>query len=174
MQLSKNVEWGIHACLALAMIPNGARVPARALAEYHGIEPSYFSKAMQRLVAAGILESVEGRAGGLCMAAEDDKVSVLQIVQALDDSSGFFRCREIRQQGPCAAAPRHYGAPCNIARVMYQADAAWRRVLAQTSLADLKKSANAEPVPGVNEATRTWLEETGAVRGGEHLATGHD
>jgi DNA-binding IscR family transcriptional regulator len=32
------------------MLPDGARVPARALAEYHGVKPSYFSKAMQKLV----------------------------------------------------------------------------------------------------------------------------
>jgi|GEM_PF-3917777 len=50
MQLSETVEWGLHACLALAMMPKGARLPARALAEYHGIKPSYFSKAMQKLV----------------------------------------------------------------------------------------------------------------------------
>lgn len=68
MQLSETVEWGLHACLALAMLPDGARIPAKALAEYHGIKPSYFTKAMQKLVAAGIVQSVEGRSGGLAMA----------------------------------------------------------------------------------------------------------
>lgn len=165
MQLSETVEWGLHACLALAMMPQGARIPARALAEYHGVRPSYFSKTMQKLVAAGIVQSVEGRAGGLALAVPAKEVSVLQIVQALDDASGFFHCTEIRQKGPCAASAHHYSAPCNIARVMHKADAAWRGVLAGTSLEDLRQSAADEPVPGVAEATRTWLEETGAVRG---------
>ena len=165
MRLSETVEWGLHACLALAMLPKGARVPARALAEYHGIKPSYFSKAMQKLVDAGLVQSIEGRSGGLTMAKSADEVSLLHIVMALEESSAFFRCTEIRQKGPCSAAPEHYRAPCNIARVMHKADAAWRRVLAETSLADLKQSAIAEPIPGVNEATQTWLTETGAVRG---------
>ena len=26
MQLSETVEWGLHACLALAMMPDGARI----------------------------------------------------------------------------------------------------------------------------------------------------
>ncbi len=165
MQLSETVEWGLHACLALAMLPKGARMPAKALAEYHGIKPSYFLKAMQKLVAAGIVQSVEGRCGGLAMAISAEKVSVLQIVRALDDSGGFFRCTEIRQRGPCAAAARHYRAPCSIARVMHKADAAWRRVLAQTTLDDLRQATLLELVPGVSEATQSWLKETGAVRG---------
>lgn len=165
MQLSETVEWGLHACLALAMMPDGARVPARSLAEYHGIKPGYFSKAMQKLVAAGIIQSVEGRSGGLAMAKPAEDVSLLQIVMALEDHDAFFRCTEIRQKGPCAAAPKHYRRPCNIARVMHTAEAEWRRVLAKTSLADLRQSSAVEPIPGVNEATQNWLAETGAVRG---------
>lgn len=165
MQLSETVEWGLHACLALAMMPEGARIPAHALAEYHGLKPSYFSKAMQKLVAAGIVRSIEGRSGGLALARPPDDVSVLHIVMALEDQKTLFRCTEIRQKGPCAAASKHYTAPCNIARVMHKADAEWRRVLAETSLADLRKSAVAEPIFGVNEATQAWLSETGALRG---------
>lgn len=165
MQLSETVEWGLHACLALAMMPDGARIPARALAEYHGIKPSYFSKAMQKLVAAGIIQSVEGRSGGLAMGKPAEDVSLLEIVMALEDYKTFFRCTEVRQKGPCAAAPKHYRTPCHIARIMHKADAEWRRVLATTSLADLRQSATADPIPGENEATQEWLVETGAVRG---------
>lgn len=165
MQLSETVEWGLHACLALAMLPTGARIPAWALAEYHGIKPSYFSKAMQKLVTAGIIQSIEGRSGGLALAKPVEDVSLLQIVLALEESKTFFRCTEIRQKGPCSAKPKHYRAPCNIARVMHKADAAWRRVLAETSLADLKQSITAEPIPGVNEATQAWLTKNGALRG---------
>ncbi|MEM1431994.1 MAG: Rrf2 family transcriptional regulator [Pseudomonadota bacterium] len=166
MHLSDTVEWGLHACLALAMLPEGSRIPARALAEYHGVRPSYFSKAMQRLVAAGIVQSVEGRSGGLAIARPAEAVSLLQIVHALDESSAFFRCKEIRQKGPCAAEPRHYRSPCGIAQVMHKADAAWRRVLAETSLADLRQSAVAAPVPGVAAKTEAWLQDTGALRRG--------
>lgn len=165
MQLSETVEWGLHACLALAMMPEGTRIPARALAEYHGIKPSYFAKAMQKLVAAGIVQSIEGRSGGLAIAKPVEDISLLEIVTALEGNKGFFRCTEIRQKGPCAAARKHYRAPCNIARVMHTADAAWRGVLSQTSLADLTQSAAAAPIPGVHEATTAWLSETRAMRG---------
>lgn len=89
---------------------------------------------------------------------------MLQIVQALDDSDGFFRCTEIRQSGPCAAAAHQYRAPCNIARVMHEADAAWRRVLAHTTLEDLRQAAHRDPVPGVSQATQSWLTDTGRAQ----------
>jgi len=165
MRLSETVEWGVHACLALAMLPEGARMPARALAEYHGVKPSYFAKAMQKLVEAGIIRSVEGRSGGLALAKPAESVSVLSIVLALEEDARFFRCTEIRQQGPCAVAKKHYSVPCNIARLMHRADAAWRRVLAEATLADLKASVASNPVPGVAAATQDWLTRTGAVRG---------
>jgi Rrf2 family protein len=164
MHLSETVEWGLHACLALAMLPNEARVPARYLAEYHGLKPSYLSKAMHKLASAGIVLSVEGRSGGLALARSAENISMLEIVEALEGSSSFFRCTEIRRQGPCAAARKHYRAPCTIARVMHQADAAWRRVLASTSLQDLRQAVAVEPIAGVVEATQKWIERTGAVR----------
>ncbi len=147
------------------MMPEGARIPARALAEYHSIKLGDFSKAMQKLVAAGIIRSTEGRSGGSAMAKPAEDVSLLQIVMALEDANTFFRCTEIRQKGPCATAPDQYRTPSNIARIMHKADAEWRRVLAATNLADLPQSAAADPIPEVNEATQDWLTETGAVRG---------
>lgn len=146
------------------MLHDGARVPARALAEYHGVKPSYFSKAMQKLVFAGLVRSFEGRAGGLALAKPAEDITVLQIVLTLEEDQGFFRCTELRHKGPCAAPASQYQKPCNIARLMHQADAEWRRVLAQTTLSDLRQSVLDNTVPGVTEATEAWLAEPGALR----------
>ncbi|WP_419457067.1 RrF2 family transcriptional regulator [Agrobacterium tumefaciens] len=102
--------------------------------------------------------------GGLSLARPADQISMLHIVDALEGTRGFFHCTEIRQQGPCVAALKHYKGPCNIASIMHQADTAWRKVLAGTSLEDLKQAAAAQPIEGVAEATQRWIEHTGAVR----------
>ncbi|MFV0243773.1 MAG: RrF2 family transcriptional regulator [Qingshengfaniella sp.] len=164
MRLPETVEWGLHACLALSMLPEGRRIPARHLAEYHGLKSAYLAKVMGRLATAGLVRSVEGRAGGLLLARPPDKITMLDIVDAIEGGGGFFQCTGIRQNGPCAAQARHYRTPCKIAGVMARADAAWRQVLAGTSLADLMVSVAADPVPGVAEATRDWLARTGALR----------
>lgn len=164
MQLSETVEWGLHSCLALAFLPPGGRMPARLLADYHGLKPAYLAKALQKLTEAGILSATEGRAGGLALADLPEKISALAIVDALEPQRGFFQCTEIRRRGPCAAPAKAYVKPCNIAAMMGAADAAWRKVLAETSLADLKARAEADALPGVTEKTAAWLGETGALR----------
>ena len=127
--------------------------PACALAEYHEIKPSYYSKAMQKLVVAELVRSFEGRAGGLALPKPAEDITVLQIVLTLEEDQRFFRCTKLRQQGPCAAPASQYQKPCNIARLMHQADAEWRRVLAKTTLSDLRQSVLDNTVPGVTEAT---------------------
>ena len=127
--------------------------PACALAEYHEIKPSYYSKAMQKLVVAELVRPFEGRAGGLALPKPAEDITVLQIVLTLEEDQGFFRCTELRQKGPCEAPASQYQKPCNIARLMHQADAEWRRVLAKTTLSDLRQSVLDTPVPGVTEAT---------------------
>ncbi|MCI5038106.1 MAG: Rrf2 family transcriptional regulator, partial [Donghicola eburneus] len=130
----------------------------------HGIKPCYFSKVMQKLVVAGLVRSFEGRAGGLALAKPAEDITVLQIALTLEEDQDFFRCTELRQQGPCAAPASQYQKPCNIARLMHQADAEWRRVLAKTSLSDLRRSVLDNRVPGITEATEAWLAEPGALR----------
>src|SRR5580704_6897247 len=133
MKLSETVEWALHSCVALAFLPENARVPARSLAEFHGLKPAYLAKTMQKLAEAGLVKSVEGRSGGFALARPAAKISILDIVDAVEPDEGFFRCTEIRRRGPCAARPAAYVKPCVIARTMHRADAAWRAVLAQVS-----------------------------------------
>lgn len=94
--------------------------------------------------------------------AED--ITVLQIVLTLGEDQRSFRCTELRQKGPCAAPASQYQKPCNNARLMHRADAEWRRVLAKTTLSDLRQSVLDNTVPGVTEATEAWLAEPGALR----------
>ena len=64
MKLSEGVEAAVHSAIVLAELPAGATLPGAALAEYHGISGSYLLKHLKDLVAASILESVPGPAGG--------------------------------------------------------------------------------------------------------------
>jgi DNA-binding IscR family transcriptional regulator len=50
-----------------------------------------------------------------------DRISVLDVVLAVDGSEPAFECTEIRQCGPSACAPSAYRTPCGITRVMWAA-----------------------------------------------------
>lgn len=164
MQLSETVEWALHACVNLAFIPPGKKIPAKLLAEYHDLKPAYLAKMMQRLAEAGIVDSVEGRSGGYFLAQPPEAITVLAIIDAVESERGFFRCTNIRTQGPCAAPKTAYVKPCGIASVMAKADQAWRDTLSHHTLADLCAGVSAEAPKAVFINTEIWARERKAIR----------
>ena len=137
MRIGEGVEWAIHCCTVLAVLPADTALPAARLAEFHGVPGAYLAKHLQALSRAGIVEALAGPRGGYRMARPPADVSVLDIVEAVDGGDAAFRCTEIRQRGPAAEEPSAYGKPCGIARAMWRAEEAWRGELAATSVADL-------------------------------------
>jgi Rrf2 family protein len=135
MKLGDGVEQAIHSVLMLhSLAPDGA-LPAAALAEYHGVSASYLLKHLQALSGAGILLSIPGPAGGYRLARPAERISVLDIVLAVEGPQPAFRCAEIRQRGPNPLGPP--SAPCEINAVMLRAEQAYRAELARVSVADL-------------------------------------
>lgn len=159
MQLSDGVEWAIHSCLLLAVVPDGGLLPAARLADYHEVPPAYLAKHLQALSAAGIVVSAPGRRGGYRLARPAAEVTVLDIVRAVEGSAPAFRCDEIRQRGPAAVTRGEYRAPCGVARVMWDAEAAWRGVLAATSVQDLLLGVARDASPVSIRRGAAWLQE---------------
>ena len=61
--MSDGVEQALHCALVLAGLPEGAVLPAKALATFHGVSESYLLKHLKALAAAGVVRSVAGPAG---------------------------------------------------------------------------------------------------------------
>jgi Rrf2 family protein len=162
MKLSDGVEWGVHACVLLAVLPADAALPAARLAEYHGVPSAYLAKHLQALARADVLETVKGPRGGYRLSRLPTEITVLDVVEAIDGDEPAFRCTEIRRRGPSAVPAREYRLPCGIHRVFTRADEAWRAQLTATTIADLVVGVvNEAPRAGVEKAAR-WLDE--AVR----------
>jgi len=137
MKLGDGVEAAIHCTALLAGLEGDAVLPGAALAEYHGVSPTYLVKHLKALVGAGLLQSVPGPAGGYRLACLPEKITLLDIVLAVEGSKPAFRCGEIRQRGPGAPDASAFVRPCGIASAMLRAEAAWRNALSTTTLADI-------------------------------------
>src|SRR6476619_6203577 len=137
MMLSAGVEWGVHVCTLLAVLPSDAALPAARLAEYHGVPSEYLAKHLQALARADVLETVKGARGGYRLARPAAEITVLDVVEAIDGDESAFRCSEIRRRGPVAMPAREYVKPCGIHQAFTRADEVWRAELAQTTIADL-------------------------------------
>jgi len=160
MRLSDGVEWGVHACTLLAFMPADAAMPAGKLAEYHGVPAAYMAKHLQALAAAGVLQTVKGARGGYRLARPPAEITVLDIVEAVDGDESAFRCTEIRRRGPLARPAREYTKMCGIHAAFDRADAAWRNVLAETTVADILSGVLEDLPQATLEKGARWVQES--------------
>jgi Rrf2 family protein len=158
MRLGEGVEWALHSCVLLALVPPGRSLPAARLAEFHELPQAYLAKHLQALAQAGIVTAVTGRRGGYRLARPASEVRVLDVVEAVEGEGDAFRCTEIRRRGPVAAGIP--AAPCVIAQVMREAEAAWRERLAATSIQDLLDHVVTSISPVAIRRSAQWLEES--------------
>ncbi len=136
--MSEGVEWALHSCLNLTWLPAGRAVTTAKLAAFYGLPAAYLNKQLQALVRAGILSSTSGPRGGFELARSPEKITLLDIVTAIEGPDEAFRCEELLKRGPGADPGVDYRQACLVAQAMRRADLAWRRELAGQTLADLK------------------------------------
>ena len=159
MQLGQGVEWALHCCTLLAVVPPEQTLPAGRLAEFHGVPPAYLAKHLQAMTHAGIVESIAGRNGGYRLARPAAEISVLDVVDAVEGGDPPFRCTEIRRRGPARVGAAEYRHPCGIAVVMERAEVAYRAELAKVTIADLLRGLAETVSPVAVRKTATWFEE---------------
>ncbi|MDP8207108.1 MAG: Rrf2 family transcriptional regulator [Candidatus Electryonea clarkiae] len=95
---SKSWGYAVRAMLRLAEIHDDpkARRMAGELAEETGMPPSFLSKVIQQLSAAGLVDSARGRQGGIRLARNPEEITLFDIAKVTDnfdknghDLSGF-------------------------------------------------------------------------------------
>lgn len=136
MQFSVGVEYAFHSLFYLVDMPEHKPVGIRQIAELHGITESYLSKVFARLRKAGIVRSVPGVKGGYELARPAEDVSFWDIVEAVEGSSHFFQCAEIRKKNIFVDDPAAFTdkCPCLIKAVMLEAEELLRGSLRGKSL----------------------------------------
>jgi len=157
MILKNQVEWALHCCAVLAGLPPERYLATKVLAEFHGVPKEYLSKALQALSQAGVITGTLGPAGGYRLAREASDITFLDIVEAVEGKRPTFACTEIRRNNPCRPKDSCEKAPCAVARIMWQADEAWRASLRAVRLSDLAGHLLADPGADAMQSNLEWL-----------------
>ncbi|MCR9141886.1 MAG: Rrf2 family transcriptional regulator [bacterium] len=159
MKLGNQVEWAIHCMELLARVPDGVYIPTKVLAKFHGIPKEYLSKALQALALAKLIDGTLGPKGGYRIARKPSKISLLEIVEAVEGSKKTFHCQEIRLNNPCLPKKRKQAdSICAVASAMYQADEAWRKVLREKKLSDIIRGVDRQVPPELMAASTHWIQ----------------
>ncbi|MFI6941416.1 RrF2 family transcriptional regulator [Streptomyces sp. NPDC050418] len=157
--MNEGVEWALHSCLNLAWIGEDRAVTAARLAAYHALPTAYLNKQLQALARAGIVSSAPGPKGGFRLARPLERITLMDVVTAIEGPDEAFRCAEIRKQGPGALPESAYPLPCAIAESMAAAELAWRKELAGRTLDDVRERAERR-APNAPGAIRRWFENS--------------
>jgi Rrf2 family protein len=160
MRMSDGVEWALHVASLLAVVPPDKGMTAAKLAEFHGVPGAYLAKHLQALTRAGVFEAVPGRGGGYRLARPAKDITVLDVVEAVEGRTRAFECSEIRQRGPAGGGPKSdYRGVCGIAKVMYDAEAAYRDELRKVTVNDLLGSFLRSASPGAQMRAANWMQK---------------
>ena len=89
MKLSSRSEYGVRALLELAQRRGQGPIQSREIAERQAIPDAYLNQLLLILRKAGIVQSVRGPAGGHLLAREPDRVTMAEVIGALEGLPHF-------------------------------------------------------------------------------------
>jgi FeS assembly SUF system regulator len=119
MRLTHLADYAVVLMTAAARYPAGARLSATELSADTGVPLPTTQKLMGQLTTAGLLTSVRGAAGGFALAREADKITLADIVEAVEGPIAMTVCAEGRSDcaldAHCMVKP-HMGVVGNAIR----------------------------------------------------------
>lgn len=136
MQFSNGVEHAFHSLFYMIDLPKNKTVGIKKIAQIHNLGDAYLSKLFAKLSKAGIVKSTPGINGGYGLARSPDEISFWDVVEAVEGSSSFFHCADIREKNMFEKDPSVFNksCPCLIKVVMLEAEELFRESLKSKSL----------------------------------------
>lgn len=103
MRLPAKQRYALRIVVNIARRNGNRPAQKKEIAADEGIPADYVEQICVRLRAGGIIKSHRGKHGGFSLAREADKISVADVMSALDGHSALAPCLEgeCRRQGIC-------------------------------------------------------------------------
>ena len=90
--LSKSGIHAVRALIVLAELPEGEYRGASSIASQNNAPANYLGKLLQQLARRGLVRSQKGLGGGFRLARDPGKISLYDIVDAIEDISRWSDC----------------------------------------------------------------------------------
>lgn len=97
MKLSTKGRYGLRAMVDLAVNTENEAVALSQIAERQGISMNYLEQLIARLKKSGIVNGIRGAQGGYVLAMPPEKISVGDILRALEGDLNPVECSEIAE-----------------------------------------------------------------------------
>jgi len=84
MQITRQADYALRAVIYLARMDQNTKASTKDIAEDQQIPPSFLAKIISQLSIAGLIQTSRGARGGVSLAKAPEKISVLEVVEAID------------------------------------------------------------------------------------------
>jgi Rrf2 family protein len=130
LQLTHGSDYAIRAMMYLAARPPAELSSLRDVGREQNIPESFLAKIFQNLVHAGLVVSKPGAHGGFALARSASRISVAQVMQAMNGPLSLNRC--VLWPETCERS-----SSCTMHKVWVRAQERLMEVLEKVSFADL-------------------------------------
>lgn len=132
MRLTVQTDYALRTLMFLASQEDSQKIDD--IARIYAISKNHLMKVVQRLVAAGFVNSQRGRGGGLILAGKPDQINIGAVVRAIESTDEFVEC-QLGADNHCIVTP-----VCGLKSMLNGAVEAFLAHLDQFSLADVVKN----------------------------------
>jgi Rrf2 family protein len=116
MQITRQADYAMRAVAYLANLGPDKRAATSQIAEEQQIPPSFLAKIVSQLSVAGLLQTSRGARGGVSLARTPEKISFLEVVEAIDGPILINEC--VVDHSACT-----FGETCQLRPVFCDAQA---------------------------------------------------
>lgn len=129
--LTKKTDYALLALCCLALEADGTSMNAKAIAERYSIPVELLAKILQQLTKRNLVDSTSGPTGGYRLSRQPDKISVADVMYAVEGQPALLQC--LKGAGDeCSQF-----ATCTIRHPMEIVQNRLARVLEDTTIQDL-------------------------------------
>jgi Rrf2 family protein len=139
MQLTRAADYASRVMVHLAGLPAGTRSSLPALAEAVEVPEQFLSKVLQMLGRSRLIQSQRGASGGFELAADPERISLLEVVEAVEGPIQLNLCL-----GPGEGCARK--THCAVHLVWMDAQEALVSVLRKATIAGMARDSVQEPL----------------------------
>jgi len=135
--ITRATEYSIRAMLHLAEKYPTPVISKREICEAEKITPAFLTKILQPLIKSGLVLSKRGVSGGFALAREPSRITILDVMRAVDESLVLNVC--MAQEDECERS-----SFCPIHVIWNQVKISMEEAFSEKSLAELVEEKNAK------------------------------
>ncbi len=132
MKFSTKTTYGLRSMINLAKKFGQGSVPLSMIAREEDISQKYLERLFSKLKKSNLIFAEKGTNGGYTLAQKPEKISILEIVNALEGKLSLFHCLSENEDVAC-----NLKCNCGATEVLLKVQQAINDTLKKTKLSDL-------------------------------------